>query len=158
MMFRVGGIVRYAALSAISELRNSCGDQIVDMVRHGSICHRLVAGHRVDESRHTDPLNVTYTWESGRQISILSGPKYLCRLVNSHSLAANPPTRNTDWKEKVNTHSVATGNPTLIGMLEACCCFWKASIISLTDGSNSSVTLRLKGVSESSVSAHYLTP
>jgi len=36
------------------------------------------------------------------------------------------------------------GSPTLIGTVEDFCCFWKASIISLIEGSNSSVTLRLE--------------
>ena len=71
--------------------------------------------------------------------------KYFRRFENNHSLAAKPPTRKTDLKKHQMVSGVSqNAYLTVMGIEDACCCFLKASIISLMDGSKRSATTFLK--------------
>ncbi len=70
---------------------------MIQIEGHGPVCDSLVSKNSKSVVNHQNIYIHTHTWLSGRENVTFSGVRYSCTLLKSQSLAANPPTRKTDY-------------------------------------------------------------
>jgi len=69
---------------------------VIEAEGHRSVRHCFVPKNRLNQFADTPEVGDAYTWLSGRLITKPWGERSSFSLAKSQSLAAKPPTRNTD--------------------------------------------------------------
>jgi hypothetical protein len=95
-MLRIERVIWYAAISAICVTSHTGRHKMVDKVRHCTISNSFITESRTDELV-VSSVTGAHQWLSGLLKLIPSVWKYFCNFVNIQSLAAKPPTKNTNF-------------------------------------------------------------